>query len=311
MMDPLDTLKLLADSTRLRLISLLIAEELSVVELQEILGMGQSRISSHLALLRQSGMVVDRREGKRIFYSLRPLDADDEGDLIHSACKAVSRKNEILEDADNLTRILEKRRKSAETYFNEIAGSLGKKYCPGRSWKAIGHFLLNLTSPLIIADLGSGEGELAQLLARRAKKVYCIDNSPQMIKAGVELARSHGIKNLHYKLGDIENVPLPANSCDVALLSQSIHHAPNPQRAVNEAFRILKPGSQITILDLKNHKFEKARELYADYWLGFSENQIYQFLLKAGFSDPEVNIVMSEKKEPHFEIIMGSGVKPN
>ncbi len=309
-MDPLDTIKLLADATRLRVISLLRVEELSVAELQEILGMGQSRISSHLALLRQAGMVSDRREGKRTFYSLNTDLSEDESNLVSSACQAISSKTEILEDEENLKRVLDKRRRSAEKYFNDVAGSLGKQYCPGRSWKAIGHFLLHLTPPLVIADLGSGEGELAQLLARRAKQIYCIDNSRRMVKAGTELARSHGIKNLQYKLGDIEEVPLPEGICDVALLSQSIHHAPNPQRAVSEAFRILKPGGRVIILDLKNHNFEKTRELYADYWLGFSENQIYRFLRKAGFANPEVNSVLREEKEPHFEVILGSGIKP-
>ena len=310
-MDPLDTIKLLADWTRLRIISLLRAEELSVAELQEILGMGQSRISSHLALLRQAGMVSHRKEGKRSFYSLNAEITEDDISLIGSACKAISRKTEIVDDVNNLRRILAKRRKIAEKYFNDVAGSLGKKYCPGRSWKAIGHFLLHLTPPLVIADLGSGEGELAQMLARRAKTIYCIDNSARMVKAGTELARSHGLKNLHYKLGDIEDVPLEADSCDIALLSQSIHHAPNPQRAVNEAFRILKPAGRVIILDLKNHSFEKTRELYADYWLGFSENQIYQFLCQAGFENAEVNIVLREEKEPHFEVILGSGLKPS
>ncbi len=307
---PLETIKLLADWTRLRIISLLRAEELSVAELQEILGMGQSRISSHLALLRQAGMVSHRKEGKRSFYSLNTKITGDDS-LIDSACKAISQETGILEDESNLRRILAKRRKIAEKYFNDVAGSLGKKYCPGRSWKAIGHFLLHLTPPLIIADLGSGEGELAQILARRAKKIYCIDNSPRMVKAGTELARSHGLKNLHYKLGDIEDVPLQADCCDIALLSQSIHHAPNPQRAVNEAFRILKPAGRVIILDLKNHNFEKTRDLYADYWLGFSENQIYQFLCQAGFENAEVDIVLREEKEPHFEVILGSGLKPS
>lgn len=310
MIDAWDTLKLLADSTRLRLISLLMKEELSVAELQEILDMGQSRISSHLALLRQGEIVTVRKDGKRTYYSVSDnLDPGQER-LIRTACEAVSEREEIRSDQTNLERVVQKRKQIAERYFNEIAGSLGKNYYPGRSWRGLGHFLLYMTPHIVIADLGAGEGEMSQLLARRAKTVFCIDNSPRMVEAGTELARSMGLENLHYLLGDIEEVPLEDESCDLALLSQAMHHAIHPERAVAEAFRILKPGGQIVILDLKEHNFEKARELYADYWLGFSENAVYQFLKGAGFENAEVNIVAKEAEEPNFETLLGYGEKP-
>src|SRR5690606_121392 len=144
-----------------------------------------------------------------------------------------------------------------------------RNYCPGRSWEAIGHLALRLTPRITIADLGAGEGLISQLLARRAEKVWCIDNSPRMVEVGTALAARNGLSNLTYKLGDIEAVPLPDRSVDVAILSQALHHAQHPQTAVGEAARILRPGGQIVILDLKEHGFEKARELYADVWLGF------------------------------------------
>ncbi len=304
-----DILKTLSDPTRLRLLALVLHEELSVAELQEILGMGQSRISSQLALLRQAGLVSDRREGKKAFYSLRANLSPAALALLRAAVASVATLPELTEDRTNLERILQKRRRTQEQYFNLIAGRLGKNYCPGRSWEAIGHLALRLTPAITIADLGAGEGLVSQLLAQRAAQVWCIDNSPRMVEVGTELAAKNGLANLAYKLGDIEHVPLADASVDLAILSQALHHAQHPQRAVAEAHRILKPGGQVLILDLAEHTFEKARDLYADVWLGFKESALHGFLKTAGFHQVEVATVAVETTEPYFETLLASGVK--
>lgn len=304
-----DHLKILSDSTRLRLLALLLKEELSVAELQEILGMAQSRISSQLALLRQAGFVSDRREGKKAFYSLRTTLAPKQLALLRAACDSVAELPESAEDRDNLDRTLSKRRRVSEQYFNLIAGKLGKHHCPGRSWEAIGHLALRLVPAITVADLGAGEGLVSQLIAHRAERVWCIDNSPRMVEVGTELAKKNGLANLTYKLGDIESVPLADKSVDLAILSQALHHANHPQTAVNEACRILKPGGQLLVLDLKEHNFEKARELYGDLWLGFKESALHGFLKKAGFQKVEVTAVSREATEPNFETLLASGLK--
>ena len=304
-----DILKALSDPTRVRLLALLTREELSVAELQEILGMGQSRISSQLAILRQINLVSDRREGKKAFYSLRAGLADPILALLHAATESVSRMPLLAEDRENLDRILQKRRRVSEQYFNLIAGRLGKNHCPGRSWEAIGHLALRLTPAIDIADLGAGEGLISQLLAHRARQVWCIDNSPRMVEVGLALARKNGLANLAYKLGDIEQVPLTDASVDLAILSQALHHAQHPQSAVNEAARILRPGGQLLILDLKAHTFARARELYADVWLGFKESALHSFLKKSGLQQVEVTTVARETAEPYFETLLASGIK--
>lgn len=305
-----ETLKILSDPTRLRLLALLLKEELSVAELQDILGMAQSRISSQLALLRQGGFVSDRREGKKAFYSLRASLASTQLTLLKAACDSVADLPESADDRANLDRCLQKRRLVSEQYFNLIAGRLGKNHCPGRSWEAIGHLALRLVPAITVADLGAGEGLLSQLIAHRAERVWCIDNSPRMVEVGTELAKKNGLANLTYKLGDIEKVPLPDAAVDLAILSQALHHASHPQTAVDEAFRILKPGGQLLLLDLKEHAFEKAHELYGDLWLGFKESALHGFLKKAGFQSVEVTAVSREENEPHFETLLASGVKP-
>ncbi|MEY3110043.1 MAG: transcriptional regulator [Opitutia bacterium] len=310
MSDPWETLRLLADPTRSRILHLLHRGELAVGELQEILGLPQSRISTHLALLRKAQLVNDRRDGKKSFYSLaRDLPVSVAG-IVDAALAASAREPKSAADQRSLQRIIEKRRQKAEQHFNLVADRLGRNYCPGRSWEAIGQMLFLLTPRVRIADLGAGDGTLSRLLARQAESVHCVDNSPRMVQVGRALAKKEHLRNLTYILGNIEKVPLPDRSIDLALLSQALHHAENPRLALSEAFRILKPGGRLLILDLRAHRFEKARELYADRWLGFKENELHDWIEEAGFRQSEVRVVAKEVKEPCFETILATGMKP-
>ena len=301
------SLRLLADETRLRMLLLLQKEELSVVELQEILGMGQSRISGHLAHLREAGLVLDRRAGKNIYYALTSAASRTELAPILHAC--ADELPEAARDAKALRLLLKKRQDKAREYFNQLAGRFGRTYCPGRTWDGLAHMLLALVPEMVIADLGAGEGTLSQLLAKRAKKVIAVDNSEKMVEFGAELAARHGFKNLEYRFGDIEEPPIRADAIDLAILSQALHHAGSPARAVAAAHRILKPGGRIAILDLLQHQFEKARELYADAWLGFTEADLHHFLDDAGFRDIEVAVVARDDQNPQFQTLLATAVK--
>ena len=302
------SLRLLADETRLRLLLLLRGQELSVVEIQEVLGMGQSRISSHLAQLRQAGLVIDRRAGKNIYYALADNGAHSQlRPIIQAAAKELP---EAARDQAALKVALRKRDDRAREYFNQLAGKFGRAYCPGRTWDGVAHLLFALVPEMVIADLGAGEGTLSQLLAKRAKQVIAIDNSEKMVEFGAALAKKHGFKNLEYRLGEIEDPPIPAGSVDLALLSQALHHAANPQHAVNAAFHILKKGGRVAILDLLQHQMEETRELYADRWLGFSEANLHHFLEAAGFDKIEVAVVSRENQPPYFQTVLATGLKP-
>jgi len=310
MASTINFLRLLADPTRLRLLLLLEQEELSVVELQQILGMGQSRISSHLAQLKRAGVVEDRRAGKNVYYGASENGQDSRRARIAELTRTLARElPETARDRTSLKLVLRRRQDKAREYFDELAGKFGRRYCPGRSWQALAHALITLLPPLTVADLGAGEGTLSQLLAKNARKVIAIDNSSKMVEFGSQLAKKHGFKNLEYRLGDIEEPPIANNSVDLAILSQALHHAIHPQQAIGAAHRILKRGGRLVILDLLSHRFERARELYADHWLGFSEVQLHQFLEKNSFREIEVSVVAREKQSPHFQTVFATGIK--
>ncbi|MEY2506670.1 MAG: hypothetical protein QOH01_999 [Verrucomicrobiota bacterium] len=311
MASTINFLKLLADPTRLRLLLLLEDDELSVAELQKILGMGQSRISSHLAQLKRAGVVEDRRSGKNVYYGLTAKQERNPARAkVSELIRALAREMpETARDRTALQLALRKRRDKAREYFDELAGKFGRSYVPGRSWQALAHTLISLLPRLTVADLGAGEGTLSQLLAKTAHKVIAIDNAPRMVEFGSQLAKKHDFANLEYRLGDIEDPPISKGSVDLAILSQALHHALHPERAIAGAHRILRKGGRVVILDLLSHRFERARELYADHWLGFSEVQLHQFLESAGFKNIEVTVVSREKQSPHFETVFATGIK--
>ena len=303
-------LRTVADPTRLRLMLLLEHDELSVAELQEILGMGQSRISSHLAQLKRAGAVTDRRAGKKVYYGLKNSHGNGARaraqELVHAMAREIP---ETRRDRTALKLTLRKRQDKAREYFDELAGKFGRSYVPGRSWEALAHTLITLLPAMTVADLGAGEGTLSQLLAKTARKVIAVDNSPKMVAFASQLAKKHGLKNLEYRLGDMQDPPIAKNSVDLVILSQALHHATRPERTIGHGHSILRKNGRIVILDLLSHRFERARELYADHWLGFSEVQLHEFLENAEFKNIDVRVVAREKQTPNFQTIFATGLK--
>jgi len=297
-------LKALSDNTRIRLVSLISLEELSVNEIRQITGLGQSRISTHLGILQETKLICFRKEGKKSLYSINPNCADDAKQALHLATKGAQENDHYHEDAKNLKRVIEQRNNQAQMYFNQVAGRFGQKYGPGRSWQAFGQLLLRLLPPLDIADLGSGEGLMGELLAHKARKVICVDNSKRIVRFGQKKAEKAGLKNIQFSYGDIEDIPLKSKSVDIALLSHALHHAKHPQKALSEAFRILRPNGHLVILDLLEHQFEKAKELYGDHWLGFPKNMLYEWVEASGFKGIEITEAAREEESPHFTTLL-------
>ena len=300
-------LRVVADPNRLRILLLLKAEELSVAELQEILVMGQSTISTHLSQLKQAGLVEDRRIGKNSLYRLTTGNGNDVlGDLLARAEREIP---EAAHDRATACRVVKKRQDKMRAFFDSVAGRLGKDYVPGKSWKSLAEALLRLMPPMVIADLGAGDGSFSLLLGQNASRVIAVDSSAKMIEFAREQAHRNRVKNVDYRLGDMEELPIDDGAVDLVFFSQSLHHALHPDRAVAEAARILKPGGRIAILDLAKHRFEEAREMYADEWLGFSEAELDAMLERAGFAKPQTSVVYKEDKAPYFQTLLAVAQK--
>jgi ArsR family transcriptional regulator len=308
MASTLKALRALSAPPRVRLIALLSESELTVRELTDITGMRQSGISMHLSQLQEAGLVESSREGKNAYYCV--ARGNNNVKLIELAAAGAPEIAEHDSDRRNLKRILERRENQDLVYFNRVAGRFDSVYGPGRSWQAFGQLLLRLVPEIVVADLGSGEGLLSELLARKCKSVIAVDNSDQIVKFGQAKAKKNGLANLEFRQGDLQNPPIDDGSVDLAILSQALHHAEDPAAAIKGAFRILKPDGQVMILDLAKHKFEKATELFGDRWPGFAEGELHQWLESAGFAQIEVSVVAREEEEPHFETLLSSAVRP-
>src|SRR5256886_784541 len=305
----LKSLRALADPTRLRIMALLEKDELSVNELQEITRLGQSRISTHLGLLQEAGLLQSRREGKRTFYKLNQNADEVAREFIQLAVRGAKETHEHALDQLNLKRVLARRDEQAQVYFNQVAGRFDRVYGPGRSWQALGNLLLRILPPLVVADLGSGEGLVSELLARRCKKVIAVDNSERIVAFGAAKAQKNWLKNLEFRLGDLENPPIESQSVDLVILSQALHHAAVPANAIHSTFIMLSTGAQHMILDLLQHHFQKTRELYGDRRLCFAESDLRRWLEEAGFKKVEISVVAREEQSPPFQTILAGRVQ--
>lgn len=304
----LKTLRLVSDPGRLRLLLLMEEDEFSVAELQEILILGQSTISTHLARLKEAGLVEDRRVGKNNFYRMaQGTTAVLLKELLREARPEIA---EADADRSAAQQVLRKRQDRMRLFFDSVAGRLGRDYVPGRSWKGLAEALLRLLPPLEIIDMGSGEGAYALLLALRAKRVIAVDASEKMLEIGREQAARAGLKNIEFRLGDMEAAPVDAASADLVFFSQSLHHALHPEHAIQEAARMLRPCGRIVLLDLLRHRYEEARELYADEWLGFAESELEEWLSRAGFREIQISIVDKDPETPQFQALLVVAEKP-
>jgi len=302
-------LRLLGDDTRLRLLRVLGQESLNVSELTAVLGVAQSGVSRHLGLLREAGLVVEQRAGTFAWYRLPPDsgDAAEDRAALWSWLRAEFAKATPATRADD-ARLEEVRRVRQESFADHGGEGDRRQLVPGRSWAAWSRALGLLLPPVVVADLGCGEGYLTIETARWARRVIAIDRSAEVLARARALGARRKVRNVTWKRGDLERVPIDDQSVDVALVSQALHHAEHPDRALGEVHRILRPGGRIVVLDLREHGESWVRATLGDRWLGFSDDALRALLAGAGFRDLVVRVGARRAGDP-FAVLIASGRK--
>lgn len=298
-------LRALGDETRLRLLHLIGLEELSCSELMEVLNMGQSRVSTHLNLLKEAGLVVDRRAGRRSLYSL----AQGAGaEWVQRAIDEARGAPEFEADAAGVEALRSRRQAESRAYFDRVAASFGEQILPGRTWEGLVRAMLKLAPRARYVDIGVGDGLLTLMLAEVAESVTAVDISTEMLGQLRRRAERKGIANLSTVEGELEDLPLEDASFDVAVLSQALHHAAAPERALAEARRVLVPGGRLLVIDLLAHTEEWVRERHQHLHLGFGEAQLAALCEQAGFQDVSVQRAARDPQPPHFMTLVATGV---
>lgn len=281
--------KALSDETRLRLLNLLWHYELNVNEIVSVMEMGQSRISRHLKILSDSGLVKYRRDGLWVFYSARKTNGS--GDVFEKIADIMHNDVELKHDLKGLEDTLRKESQEKTRFFDTLAAS----------WDSVkgdilgpvnidDEVLARIGSGGITADLGCGTGELLPLLKQRADIVIGIDKSPKML----EEARSRlgrGADGFDLRIGEMEHLPMRDREADSAVVSMVLHHLVSPLDCIREISRVLKSGSRLVIVDLEKHDNERMRTKYGHRWLGFSRDEMEHWLMGTGFTIDSVKSI--------------------
>lgn len=300
--------RLLGDEVRLRVLRLLAAEALNVTELTGIVGIAQSGVSRHLGLLRDAGLVSEERSGGYTWFRLNPAIRDGGQTPLWPLLEAeFAQASDPVLRADD-AKLQEVLRLRKESFAEHGAAEDARQLVPGRSWPAWARALSYLLPAAEVADLGCGDGYLTIEAARWAKKVVAIDRSPEMLARAKALARRRKVSNIVWKRGELEHVPLADASVDIAVLSQALHHAVEPPRALAEAARVLRPGGRLLVLDLRQHDQAWVTEALGDRWLGFKDADLKRMLADAGFTRVQLRVGARKTGDP-FTVLVAGGTK--
>ena len=300
-------LKTFADAPRVRLLALLEGEELTVAELSAITRLAQPRVSTHLARLKEAGLVRDRRSGVSAYYRFDEAALDPSQRALWQALSVGSDDPLLRQDAERVPAVLAARAADAN-WADSVAGDMERHYSPGRTWEARARTALPLLEPGDVLDIASGDGVLAELLAPHAGRYVCVDTSARVVAAASERLRGH--RNVEVREGDMHALPFEAASFDLVVLMHALTYAARPAQAVAEAARVLRPGGRLLLSSLARHEHKAVVQAYGHVNLGFTPKEMRRFVEKSGLRVASCETVTREKRPPHFEVISLIGVKP-
>ena len=300
-------LKVLADPTRVRLLALLEGEELTVAELSAITRLAQPRVSTHLAKLKEAGLVRDRRAGVSAYYRFDHESLDPAQRALWQALSTGSDDPLLRQDAERVPAVLASRA-ADQNWADSVAGDMERHYSPGRTWEALARSALPLLETGDVLDIASGDGVLAELLAPHARRYVCVDSSRRVVAAAAERLRK--FRNVEVREGDMHALPFADAEFDLVVLMHALTYADKPAQAVAEAARVLRPGGRLLLSSLARHEHQNVVQAYGHANLGFADKDLRRFAARAGLELVNAETVTSEKRPPHFEVISLIARKP-
>ena len=290
---------MLADASRVRLLALLVDEELTVAELSTITRLKQPRVSTHLARLKESGLVVDRRSGVAAYYRAAIADWPTPTRALWESLYEHTRDAVLAEDRARRQEVLAARSGNGN-WADTVAGDMERHYSPGRTWEASMRACLELLELGDVLDVASGDGALAQLLAPRARTLTCVDLSERVVAAGrMRLADQPHARVVQ---GDMHELPLTDASVDLVLLLQALPFSEQPDRVLSEAARVLRPNGRLLLTCLDLHEHRSVVAPFGHRNLGFLPADLRRLLADAGFHDTRITSGGVEARPPHFQV---------
>lgn len=296
-------LRVLSDPTRVRLLALLRREELTVAELSSVLRLAQPRVSTHLAKLKESGLVRDRRAGVSAYYRFNENGFTNAAGLLRALEDSVD--DAILDaDAQRLPSVLTARARD-RGWADSVAGDMERHYSPGRTWETLARTLLQLFETGDVLDIASGDGVLAELLAPHAHSIVCVDSSPNVVAAARKRLKT--FRNVEVLEGDMHalaDVFRPRNrKFGLVLMMHALTYSEHPQQAIAEAARVLKPGGRLLAATLAKHAHRAAVAPFDHKNLGFKRDELADCARKANLEVIRCERISRESRPPHFEIL--------
>jgi ArsR family transcriptional regulator len=297
-------LSLLGDPTRVRLLSLLVGEELTVAELTAITGLAQSRVSTHLGRLREAGLLRDRKAGASTFYRLNdggmPVEALRVWELVRGTVDDPLLEADLARRADVLAA-------REGGWPDRIAGQMERHYSPGRTWEALARAFLALVEAGDVLDVGTGDGTVAELIAPRARSLTGLEKSERLL--GAARARLVGAKNVTLASGDMHEMPFRDASFDLVLLLNVLAYTRTPKRVVGEAARVLRPSGRLLVTTLAPHENRDITDGYGHANAGIAPSALRRALSGAGLTPISCEVTSRERKKPHFRVITAIATK--